>query len=381
MKVIYISPSFYPAVIYGGPIFSTYHTCNNLNKLDVDVAVCTTNANGDNRLNVKTGVYLYDLGFPVKYYNDLIVGRFSLSFLFMIWRDILSADIIHVQSIFSLPTPISLFYAWFFKRKVALSPRGSLGSWCLHKKSILKKIWLKILIKPFLKNVIWHATSEQEKNEIIRMFNNQNVRVIPNGIDLGELSSSKVNVNYFFDSFGVKFPTKIVVSMGRLEKKKGFDILIRAIYTLIHQGHDIHLFVAGPDYGELCNLTSLCRSLCIEDKVTFVGHIDGDEKVSFLGAADIFAMPSHNENFGNVYAEALACGTPIVASTNTPWQDVEKFRCGRWVDNTVEATAAAILALLSEDRLTLKENSQNFINKFSWHNVANEFKKLYQELD
>ena len=120
MKVIYISPSFYPAVIYGGPIFSTYHTCNNLNKLDVDVAVCTTNANGDNRLNVKTGVYLYDLGFPVKYYNDLIVGRFSLSFLFMIWRDILSADIIHVQSIFSLPTPISLFYAWFFQRKVAL---------------------------------------------------------------------------------------------------------------------------------------------------------------------------------------------------------------------------------------------------------------------
>ncbi len=60
-------------------------------------------------------------------------------------------------------------------------------------------------------------------------------------------------------------------------------------------------------------------------------------------------LASHHENFGMVYAEALAAGTPVVASTNTPWQDVEKYNCGKWVENTPEKFAKAINEILNSD--------------------------------
>lgn len=380
VKVLMVIPSYYPAIIYGGPIFSTMNTCAAINKDKINVFVSTTNANGKERLNINPNVAINELGYPVKYYNELVVGRFSFRLLINVWKDILPADVVHIQSIFSTPTPISLFYCWLFSRKIILSPRGALGEWCLNKGNFIKKWWLRFLIKPFLKNVIWHATSEQEKNDILRLFDSTRIKIIPNGIDFEELSSSKVREDYFSSGYDVGRSSRIIVSMGRLERKKGFDILIKSISKIINDGQDVRLFIAGPDYGELSNLTELSRDLGIEDKVIFVGNISGDDKVNFFGAADVFAMPSHNENFGNVYAESLACGTPIVASKNTPWQDVEKYGCGKWVDNTVEATTSAILELLSEDRLSLKEKSRKFVKKYTWNHVAYEFEKLYQEL-
>lgn len=375
-KVLIVIPSFYPAVIYGGPIFSTLKTCLSLNKVGVDFKVCTTNANGVDRLNTEINKYVFDLGFPVKYFNDTILGKFSIPLAISVCRDIFSSDVIHIQSIFSTPTPIALFYSWLFSKKTIISPRGSLGEWCLNNNSLNKKLWLRLFIKPFLNNVIWHATSVQEKNEIISSFGDQNINIIPNGIDLDEFSSSG-NDCYFFDHYNIIPDTKVVVSMGRLEKKKGFDILIRAVEALIKTGCDIKLFIAGPDYGELEHLSQLSKDLNIQDNVYFVGNLSGQEKIDFLSSADVFAMPSHNENFGNVYLESLACGTPIVASKNTPWQDIEKYSCGRWVANTVEDTASAIFDLIHRDSAILSDNCVNYSRTFTWDSIGISFQQLY----
>ena len=69
------------------------------------------------------------------------------------------------------------------------------------------------------------------------------------------------------------------------------------------------------------------------------------EKVDFFVNADLFVLPSHNENFGLVYVEALAAGTPVVASKNTPWEEVEDANCGKWVNNCVVETAKAMIEM------------------------------------
>lgn len=378
--VLIVIPSFYPAVIYGGPIVSTYKTCLALNDRGVDFSVCTTNANGNTKLKLIKNKPVHDLGFAVKYYNETFVGKFSLRLLLNLWFDILTSKVIHIQSIFSTPVPIALFYSWLFRKNIVLSPRGSLGAWCLNQKNITKKIWINLFIRPFLKRVVWHATSEQEKNEIISLFKGGEVSIIPNGIDLNLFSKYKANKSYFIDKYHLSSSTSVVVSMGRIEKKKGFDILLHAIKFILDLGHDIHVFIAGPDYGELHNLTLLAQDLKISDKVSFVGNIDGTDKLDFLGAADVFAMPSHNENFGNVYAEALACGTPIIASKNTPWHEVEVFDCGRWVDNNYVDTAEAIVDILNKNSSVLQANCINYISQFAWDSVASEFQKLYQRM-
>lgn len=385
MKINLIIPSFYPATVYGGPIFSTLHTCQELAKIkDINVTVSTTNTNMTSKLDVNTNVWnKFSDDFFVKYYNETKIDKFSLQLYSNIWRDIKESDVIHIQAIFNTPTPISLLYAKIFKKPILLSPRGSLGNWCIDNGSKFKKLWLKLFIKPFAHNIIWHATAEQERQEILMIFPSAQIVIVPNGIDyelfqnFNVLKSKEFLKKYTDIEDDVE---KIVISMGRIQKKKGFDILINSFFEVVKNYPKAILCIAGPDEGEQSNLEVLINHLKLKNKVFFVGSISGQDKVDFLANADLFVLPSHNENFGNVYLESLASGTPIVASKNTPWQDVEKYNCGMWVDNSVKETTNAIISLLKQDSIQLSLNSKKLSQKYSWKSIAEQFSKIYIEM-
>jgi glycosyltransferase involved in cell wall biosynthesis len=385
MKISLVAPSFYPAVIYGGPIFSTLHTCEELAKLDgVEVFVSTTNANMTTRLDVETDKWQkFGEHFFVKYYNETKIGKFSLSLIFNLWRDIKSADVVHVQYMFSTPTPIALLYAKIFDKPIILSSRGALCFWCLAQGSKFKKIWLQWLLKPLVKNIIWHATADQESKEIKAQFPDAQVFVIPNGIEYDTFQTSNVlSSAEYIQKFAhaIMLVDKIIISMGRLQKKKGFDILIDAFSEVLHSFPNSVLLIAGGDEGEEAALKMQIADLGLGKSVFLVGAIGGQEKIDFLANADLFVLPSHNENFGNVFVESLAAGTPIVASTGTPWQEVESAECGRWVDNTAEATAQAMVEMLGRDREQMRANAKRLAQKYDWKNIAREFKTLFERM-
>lgn len=384
MKLSIVIPSFYPAVVYGGPIFTSLHTAEELAKLDIEVRVSTTNANMSERLEIKPNVwYEQSDKLFVKYYNETIINKFSLSLFLGLWKDIKNADVVHVQGLFSTPVPIALIYAKILKKKVLLTPHGTLGQWCLASGSRFKALWLKWLIKPFNSTTIWHATAEMEKTEILSVFPDAKVEVIANGIQLKEFE----NFNIFArDVLVKKFmkkkldAEKVIVSMGRLQKKKGFDILIDSFALVLTDYPNARLLIAGQDEGEENNLIAQIRKSNLEEKVFLVGSIGGQDKVDFLANADLFVLPSHNENFGIVYAESLAAGTPIVASKNTPWQEVEKADCGRWVNNTLEETAQAMVEMLGKDREQMRVNAKELAKKYDWKNIAVQFKDVFEKM-
>ena len=385
MKLSLIIPSFYPATVYGGPIFSTLHTCQALVKLeDVYVRVSTTNTNMIARLEVAPNMWIkFENNFYVKYYNETVIGKFSLSLFINIWRDIKTADIVHIQGIFNTPIPISLLYARLLKKPIILSPRGTFGEWCLGNGSRFKAKWLKWIIKPFAYYVTWHATAEQEKHEIQVIFPDAKVEVIPNGIEYDMYQNTHVfsSMEYMKKYTKKKMEAeKIVVSMGRIQKKKGFDILIDSFVQVLEQYPKAKLLIAGQDEGEEKNLLKQIESLRLDDKVFLIGAINGQEKINFLANADLFVLPSHNENFGNVYVESLAAGTPIVASTETPWKEVESANCGKWVNNSVKETSAAILKMLEEEREIMRVNAKKLATKYDWENIALQFKKMFDDM-
>lgn len=385
MKVLLIVPSFYPAIVYGGPIFSTLHTCQELAKLDkIEVYVSTTNANMTSRLDVEIDKWQkFEENFFVKYYNETKINTLSLGLLFNVWYEIKQSDIIHIQYIFSTSTPIALFYAKLFRKPIILSARGSLCEWCLSQGSRFKKMWLIFLIKPFVKKLYWHATSQQEKAELLTHFPNAKVEIIPNGIEFDTYQIwHRFSTKEFCQYFAKKNmdAEKIIVSMGRLQKIKGFDILIDAFVKVLEQYPKAKLFIAGQDEEEKDNLHQQIKSLTLENKVFLVGEIHGQEKINFLANADLFVLPSHSENFGNVYVESLAAGTPIVASTGTPWSEVEEANCGKWVKNSIEETSKAILEMLKRDREQMRRNSKKLTKKYDWKHVAFLFKKAYERI-
>ena len=142
-----IIPSFYPATVYGGPIFTSLHTCEELAKIGLEVRVSTTNTNLTSKLDVETNKWLsFSKNFFIKYYNETIIGKFSLQLYLNIHNDIKQADIIHIQGIFNTPIPISLLYAKLYKKPVLLSPHGSFCDWGLKQGNVLKSFWIKTLI-------------------------------------------------------------------------------------------------------------------------------------------------------------------------------------------------------------------------------------------
>ncbi len=386
MKINIIIPSFYPATVYGGPIFSSLNTSKELSKLeDIEIFVSTTNTNMTSKLDVETNKWIsFEKKLHVKYYNETVVDKFSLQLFLNIYKDIKMSDIVHIQTIFNTPAPISLLYAKIFKKPILLSPRGALCEWCIAQGSVFKKLWLNLLIAPFSKNIDWHATCEAEKQDILRLFPNANISIVPNGVDVSEyniyneLSKKQYLKQYISKEIEA---SHIIVSMSRLHAKKGFDILIKSFDEVLKQYPNSILLIAGPDEGEEQKLKNLILDLELERSIYLVGSISGQDKIDFLANADLFVLPSHNENFGNVYIESLASGTPIIASTGTPWEEVEAYNCGRWVENSAEKTTSAILEMLKKDRKEMRINSKKLAQKYDWKYIAMQFRDVYKRIN
>lgn len=384
MKLCLINSAFYPAIVYGGPTYSSYYLAKNLAQLGVDVWVSAGNPNGKIRLREKTNVYhFFQPNLHVKYYHDTIIGRFSLQLMFHLWRDIRRADVVHTQDILSTVSLFALLYAWVFRKPILASPRGSLSNWALQQGNYFKRFWLKNLIGPFQKYAVFHATSQQEAADIRAIFPQAKVVIAPNGADLSVFGEAKGhNLNQWVQGqLGVEANfSHFIISLSRLHVTKGYERLLAAFPAVLAQYPGAALLLAGHDDGELANLKQQADQLGIAQRVFFVGHLDGPQKATFLASGDVFVLASHTENFGNVYLEALAAGTPIVASIYTPWEEVEQAGCGRWVDNSPEQIASAVLDLLGRNREELRQRAKALSQKFEWKLVAEQMKQYYRSL-
>lgn len=383
MNILFISPSFYPATYYGGPIYSTYDAVRALAELGLKVFISTTDANIKNKLAVPSNKYFeVKKNLFIKYYSHADKNGFSPIMFLSLWNDIRKTDIIFLISVFSPSTPLTVFLAKIFKKHIILSPRGQLGEWCLKQGNRFKKVWLLLLNESF-KKIIWDATSEQEKKMILKVFPSAEVVVIPATVDVSDFNQEGERNFAIYNKFSGKdlSENKILISMGRLHKIKGFDILINAFYLLKERLPELVLLIAGEDFGEKKNLEEQIRRLNLEERVFLTGNIGGKEKTDFLMNADLFVMSSHHENFGIVYAEAMAAGLPVIASRNTPWQDVEKYNCGLWVENSPEAFAEAILKILDSDLKKMGERGRNYVSeKFNPNVIARDYLNLFNSL-
>ncbi len=335
-----------------------------------------------NRLDVPKNTWTLLNGFHVKYYNETIVDKLSLPLLRHLKKDLAQADVVHVQALFNTPTPIALYQARKLKKPILLSPRGVLGDWIMGQGNPLKKRWLKYFIRPFASVVHWHATSEQEKEEILKHYPNAIVHIIPNGINLNEIRSeiSIIDKPIYERFAGEIIKGPVIVSMGRIHAKKGYDILIHSFKLLLNDFPDAKLFIAGQDEGEQKKLEQLIYKEQLNKVVFFTGPLDKKQKINFLAHADVFALPSHNENFGNVYLESLACGTPIVASTSTPWKEAADYHCGLWIENTQEKFYQGMKTILQNPEVYTKENCLKLAEKYSWKSIGGMFAKVFQQM-
>ena len=134
---------------------------------------------------------------------------------------------------------------------------------------------------------------------------------------------------------------KFILFLGRLHEKKGCDLLIEAFAENAAKFPQLHLVLAGPDQqGWKAKLLATASRRGLRGRVHFPGMLQGGAKWGAFHAAEVFILPSHQENFGIAVAEALACGTPVLISNKVNiWHEILEDGVGLVEDDTLEGTS------------------------------------------
>ena len=159
---------------------------------------------------------------------------------------------------------------------------------------------------------------------------------------------------------------KIVLFLSRIHVKKGADLLIEAFAQIAARDPDLHLVMAGPDQqGLQSELQNQARKLGIDRRITWTGMLKGDLKWGAFRAARVFALPSHQENFGIVVAEALACGVPVLISDQVNiWREIAADRVGWVAPASMQGTLANLNAWLDASECEMEQMRADAVRCF-----------------
>jgi glycosyltransferase involved in cell wall biosynthesis len=178
---------------------------------------------------------------------------------------------------------------------------------------------------------------------------------------------------------------RIVLFLSRIQEKKGCDLLVDAFAQVAKMDKSLHLVMAGPDQtGWLETLQAQAEKLGIADRISWPGMLQGDDKWGAFYAAEVFCLPSHQENFGIVVAEALACGKPVLISNKVNiWREIGSDCAGFIDEDTVDGTIRNLkhwLTLDSNGYAAMSDRArQCFTSRFHIQRAAERLIEIIKE--
>lgn len=223
------------------------------------------------------------------------------------------------------------------------------------------------------------ANSDNTRDELLRMgVDPDKIAIIYPGVDV-HCFRSGLPVDDLRQMLGWREGQKLVLSVGRLSRRKGFDMVVRCLPQLLQQDLNVHYVLIGIGEDDEY-LTGLAAELGVSKHVHLLGHVSPEDLPRWYNACDVFVMPNRDingdtEGFGMVYLEAAACGKPAIAGkTGGTGSAVIDGVTGLRVDgeNLDEAVAALSRLLVDHDYATLlgKQGHSRAITDFAWEAVA-----------
>jgi glycosyltransferase involved in cell wall biosynthesis len=242
-------------------------------------------------------------------------------------------------------------------------PHGMLDPWfkrrypLKHLKKLLYWPWAEYRVLRDAAAVFF--TSQEEMEQAAQSFWMYQCRpqVIPYGTAAPPDDESRQR-EAFFDAFPALRDKQILLFLGRVHEKKGCDLIVEAIAQLREQRGERprhHLVLAGPvsDISYARRLRERVARLGLSESVTWTGMLTGDRKWGAFRAADVFVLPSHQENFGIAVVEAMACGLPVLISRSVNiWREVVADQAGFAETDSGDGTRRLLMHWISLDQTT-----------------------------
>lgn len=174
---------------------------------------------------------------------------------------------------------------------------------------------------------------------------------------------------HFLEAFPHLEEKRLLLYLSRIHPKKGCDLLIEAFARQASVAPELHLVMAGPDQiGWADQLRRQAERLGVADRIHWPGMVEGDLKWGAYHAAEAFVLPSHQENFGIVVVEALACGTPVLISRGVQiWREIDECGAGFVEPDDLSGTERLIarwLSLSAAERRSFREPARSCFERF-----------------
>ena len=229
------------------------------------------------------------------------------------------------------------------------------------------------------------AAGGHEKRALVDIYgaSPDRVAVVPCGVDLDRFHP--IDKDLARASLGLN-GERVVLFVGRIEPLKGLDLLLNATARLGDEPPFRLVVVGGDDYAsdQLAHLRALSADLGIDAQVHFAGPVGHDVLPLYYNAADVCVVPSYYESFGLVALEAMACGTPVVASrVGGLSATVRDGETGYLIPQHSPAPfAQRITTLLADETLrsTFGQKASRVASDFAWSNVSDAIEAIYQGL-
>lgn len=240
--------------------------------------------------------------------------------------------------------------------------------------------------------IVAATLAEKAQLEWLYKVDSRKIAVIPPGVDTCHFYPIPTDEARAY--LGLNPTDRMVLFVGRIEPLKGLETLIRAMSCLqiCHTKRPVYLAVIGGEpnahpeamSAEMARLQRLSKELGLENLVVFLGKRGQDTLPYYYSAAEVLVMPSHYESFGMVALEAMACGTPVIASQVGGLAFlVQDGVTGYHVpDGDPDALCGRLHCLLDKPALRseLGGNAARHAQNYAWDNIAGQIVRLYEEL-
>jgi len=313
-------------------------------------------------------------------------GFLSQSAMRAVRERIRNADVVHMHCVWSPPNLQIAAACRASGVPYVVSCHGMLDDWCMAQSALKKRTYLALGGRRLLEGAARvHCTAEGEVEQSRKWFPRGRVFLMPYIMDLdlyrdlpGKDAARVKHACLRDDSE----PT--VLFLSRLHYKKGIEHLLRAAAELKARGVKAKFALAGTgDAAYIDGLKAMARDLGVADKVHFLGMVKGEEKVSVYQNADLFVLPTSQENFGIVLIEALASKTPLITTKGVDiWRDVQRSGAAGIVDQDSMKIADMIAAMLADpDRKAKGEAARDWVFRtYDESVIVPKFAAMYQEV-
>ena len=265
-----------------------------------------------------------------------------------------------------------------------VTTHGMLDDWSMGQRSIKKWLYNRLFGRRLLEHAAAvQCTAAPEMAQAKKWFPGGRSIVLPYVIDF-ESFEDPPGPQLARQAFpAAAAPCAKILFLSRFHVVKGLELLIESAALLRQRGLDFRLLLAGPgDEAYVQTLKRLAEARGVCDRIVFLGMVQGDLKLSLYQAADLFVLPTRQENFGIVLVEAMACGTPVITTRGTKvWSLLES--CGaRIVDRTTGAVADAMAALLEDEAERQRLGRlvrQRIFETLAPQRIAEQYEAMYAE--